>query len=206
MPAIDIDRESAHEAAARELAKAIYPRPSLTERLMGWLNELLSRLMRGAAELPGGWFTIVVLGLLVLAALIVGARIARRTMSRRGDSRLFGTGVLSAADHRLQAEHHAAQGDWSTAIRQRVRAIGRQLEEDGLLSPVPGRTADELATDAGALLPQFADDLAAATRAFDEVTYGGRPGAQPRYREIADLDDRLRRYSAAGVPDAVTVR
>ena len=43
--------------------------------------------------MPGGWFTIAILALLVLAAFVVAVRIARRTMrTSRGDGQgLFGT-------------------------------------------------------------------------------------------------------------------
>lgn len=195
MPVIDIDREAAYEAAQRELAKPIYPRASLNDRIADWLNDLLYRLMHAGTALPGGWFTIVVLGMLLLAAAVVAVRIARRTMGRRGNGRLYGSRTLSAADHRARAERSAAQQDWASAIRQRLRAIGRQLEEDGVLGPVPGRTAGELAHDVGRLLPEQAADLAAAAAAFDDVAYGQRPGTESHYRLIADLDDRVRRQS-----------
>ena len=80
MPAIDIDREAAYEAAQRELAKPVYPRASLSDRIAEWVNDLMFRLMQAGAGLPGGWFTIVVLGMLLTAAVIVAVRIARRTM------------------------------------------------------------------------------------------------------------------------------
>lgn len=196
MTTIDIDRETAHEAAARELAKPIYPRASLGDRINEWLSDLLYRLIHSGSALPGGWFTMVVLGLLCLAAVIVAIHIARRTMGRGGRGALHEGRPLSAADHRMRAEHAAAQGDWTTAIRHRVRAIGRQLELDGVLNSVPGRTAAELAHDAGVALPEHATGLAAAAAAFDEVTYGERPGTEPGYRLVADVDDRLCRRAA----------
>ena len=58
VPAIDIDRDAAHEAAQRELAKPIYPKASLTERLSEWLDDLLYRIVQEGSSLPGGWFTI----------------------------------------------------------------------------------------------------------------------------------------------------
>ena len=47
----------------------------------------------------------------------------------------------------------AAEGDYSTAVLQRLRAIATSCEERGILVPDAGRTADELAMQAGALLP-----------------------------------------------------
>jgi len=198
MPIVDIDREAAHEAAQRELSKPIYPRESLPQRLSEWLDDVLYRLMLKGSSIPGGWLTIAVLAILVLVAFVVAVRIARRTMrtNRNADHALFGTRELSAAEHRATAQHHAAEGNWAAAIRHRLRAVARHLEQTGLLNPVPGRTANELAHDAAELLPAFAADLARAATAFNDVTYGERPGTEANYRMVADLDDRLRHHWA----------
>jgi hypothetical protein len=199
VPAIDIDRDAAHEAAQRELGKPIYPKPSLTERLMDWLDELLYKLVVEGSSVPGGWFTITVLLLLLAVAVVVAIRIARRTMrTNRGDGyALFGEHQLSAAEHRATAEQYAAAGNWAAAIRHRLRAVARQLEENGVLDPVPGRTATELARDAGQSVPNLAGELLRAANAFNDVTYGERPGTEPAYRMVADLDNNLRRHTAA---------
>lgn len=202
MPALDIDRDAAHEAAQRELSKPIYPRPSLTDRILNWLNDVLSDLVRNGSQVPGGWFTLLVLGLLVAAAAMVALRVARRTMGSARDRRLYDSQVLTAADHRTAAERAAAQGDWNHAIRQRLRAIARQLEQDGLLTAVPGRTAGELAHDAGLLLPGLSGEFTTAARIFDDVTYGGQPGTEQHYRLLAALDDSLRRDAAPAVGPA----
>lgn len=198
MPAIDVDRDAAHEAAQRELAKPIYPKASLTERFSEWLNDLFYRIAQEGSQLPGGWFTIIVLLIMIAAAIVAAVRIARRTMrtNRRGEPALFDSNELSAAAHRATAEQFAAQGAWAAAIRHRLRAVARQLEEDGVLNPVPGRTATELAVDAGAALPGLGGELMQAATAFNDVTYGERPGTEPAYRLIVELDHRLRSRGA----------
>jgi hypothetical protein len=124
--------------------------------------------------------------------------------NRGGERALFDSHDLTAAQHRATAEQFAAQRDWTTAIRHRLRAIARQLEEDGVLDPVPGRTATELAKDAGTALPDLADELSQAAIAFNDVTYGDRPGTEAAYRMIADLDTHLRtRGPAKAVVSAV---
>ncbi|WP_102144830.1 DUF4129 domain-containing protein [Mycobacterium hubeiense] len=203
MPTVDIDRDAAHEAAQRELSKPIYPKASLTERFSNWLDELLYRLAAEGASLPGGWFTISVLLILLTVAVVVAIRIARRAMrtDRGTDYSLFDGRELSAAEHRAVAEQSAAAGDWAAAIRHRLRAVARQLEETGVLNPVPGRTATELARDAGTALPQLAAELLTAANTFNDVTYGDRPGTSDAYRMIADLDDHLRFHTAARITD-----
>ncbi|ORW11874.1 DUF4129 domain-containing protein [Mycobacterium kyorinense] len=199
MPAIDIDRDAAHQAAQRELAKPIYPKPSLTQRFHEWVNELLFRVVEKGSSIPGGWFTIAVLLTLLAVGVVVAVRIARRTMrTRRGaDYPLFESGQLSAATHRTTAERFAAEGDWTMAIRHRLRAVARGLEESGVLDAAPGRTANELARDAASRLPQLSTEFSQAATAFNDVTYGERPGTPDAYRLIADLDDHLLRSGSA---------
>lgn len=201
MPAIDIDRDAAHQAAQRELAKPIYPKPSLTQRFHEWVNELLFRVVEKASTIPGGWFTVAVLLTLLVVALVVAVRIARRTMrTRRGtDHPLFEAGPLSAATHRAAAERSAAEGDWALAIRHRLRAVARGLEESGVLDPAPGRTANELARDAAARIPQLSAEFGRAATTFNDVTYGERPGTPEAYRLIVDLDDHLLRAGSAAL-------
>lgn len=205
---IDIDRDAAHDAAQNELSKPIYPRSSPTEQLGDWLNELLYRIASKGSTIPGGWFTIAVLAILIVVAVVVAVRIARRTMrtSRGVDYSLFGNRELSAAEHRATAEQYAASGNWASAIRHRLRAIARHLEEAGVLDPVPGRTATELARDAGAALPNLSAELSTAADTFNDVTYGERPGTESAYRMIVDLDGRLAdRGPAAAAAAAIPV-
>jgi hypothetical protein len=204
VPSIDIDRDAAHQAAQNELDKPIYSRGSAAQQLDEWLSDKLYRLLEATSKIPGGWFTATVLLVLLAVATAVAIHVARRTMrtKRGGDYRLFETAPLTAAQHRATAERFAAEGNWSASIRHRLRAVARQLEEAGVLNPNPGRTANELALDAGAVMPHLAGELSTAATAFNDVTYGERPGTQAAYQMIADLDDHLRSRSPASAPAA----
>ena len=59
MPAIDIDRDTAHEAARHELAKPIYPKASWIERFKEWLNDLLYRIINEGV-------TVLLIGIVIL--------------------------------------------------------------------------------------------------------------------------------------------
>lgn len=161
VPSIDIDREAAHQAAQRELDKPIYPKDSLTKELTDWIDEQLYRILEKGSSIPGGWFTITVLLILLMIAVTAAVQIARRTMrtNRGGDYQLFDAGQLTAAQHRSTAESYAAEGNWAAAIRHRLQAVARELEETGMLNPAAGRTANELASDAGEVLPHLAGEL-----------------------------------------------
>lgn len=194
MPSIDIDRDAAHRAAQDELNKPIYSKGSAGEHLVDWLNDLIYRLLQKTSSMPGGWLTATVLFILLAIAVIAGVYLLRRTMRTRrgGDYSLFEAAPLTAAQHRATAENYAAEGDWAAAIRHRLRAVARQLEETGVLTPAPGRTANELARDAGTALPHLAGELTQAATAFNDVTYGQQPGTPSAYQMIVELDDHLR--------------
>jgi hypothetical protein len=206
MATVLIDRDAAHDAAQRELAKPIYPKQNFTERLSDWINDFIYRLVAHGSKVPGGWFTIAVLLTLLAVAIVVAVRIARRTMktNRKGDSQLFGVAELSAAEHRATAERFAADSNWAAAIRHRLRAVARQLEENGALNAEPGRTANELARDTAKFLPELTWKLADAAASFNDVTYGERPGTESAYRNIAELDEQIRSRRFAPLSDGTS--
>ena len=76
-------------------------------------------------------------------------------------------------------------------MRERLRAVVRELEALGVLDPRPGRTADEVAREAGTAVPEVADDLSRAVGVFAEVWYGGRPADAEGYAVLVEVDRRL---------------
>lgn len=195
MTGIDIDGDAAHDAAQRELGKPIYPRPSLTEQVMAWFDEILYKVFAHGSSLPGGWITLALLLTVLAVATFMAVRIARRTMrtDRGSAGPLLGGHDLSAAQHRAESEASAARGDWSLAIRHRLRAVARGLEETGVVDPVPGRTATELARDAVAARPDLSSEFRDAADTFNGVTYGAQQGTEAGYRQIVELDRALLR-------------
>jgi hypothetical protein len=191
---VEIGRDDARNAAAKELAKQVYQdqRPGPLQRLFTWLVEKAFGLLdRAASVTPGG-----VVGLLVIAALVILAVVLIRVrvgpMARaHGIAPLFSGRTRSAAEHRAEAEAHAAAGRWAEAVRERMRAIVRGLEERALVDERPGRTADEAAAEAGIALPDCAADLRAAARTFDDVWYGGRPADAASYAAMRATDDKV---------------
>jgi Domain of unknown function (DUF4129) len=187
-----IGRQAAQRLAREELSKGIYhPHMSFFQWLAGKAGDLLRRLFNGASGvIPGGWWTLVALGALVV---VVGAVILRRigpvARSRRARAGgLSGSTLLSAREHRDKADRAAVAGDYSAAILDYLRAIAAGLEERGVLGPDPGRTADEFAGQAGRLLPAHAAGLASAARLFDDVRYGGQAGTRAGCERLRDLE------------------
>jgi hypothetical protein len=193
-----VGRDEARRAAERELSKGIYhqnepgPITRAFEAVVDWLGRLFGRVVSAA---PGGS-----LGPLVLLALILvvtGVVLWRTGPIRRGartrSPQVELSGDLRADEHRSRAEEYAAAGRFAEAVRERMRAIVRDLETRGVLDPRPGRTADEIAREGGAVVPTIAGDLRAAAGVFDEIWYGGRPATPQSDALMRRADDRVRR-------------
>ena len=183
-----IGRRAARIMARRELEELA--KASIWQRILADLQRLFDA---SANAVPGGWF-----GLIVLAVLIVGLIVVIVTWARPRVHRRVLTGAVlvdqarTAHDYRRSAARFAEVGDYGEAIVDGVRATAAELDERGILPPRPGRTADELATEAGGQLPQLADGLRAVTRLFDDVRYGDRPGTEDGYRLVVSVDANVR--------------
>lgn len=192
-----ITREAAQEAARRELSKAIYHRydDPLLIRILRWIGRLLDRITHDITRYaPGGAAgAIAIVALLVGLALLARWRLGpvQRTMRRADELRL--RPALRADDYRQEAMRHAHKGDWTLAVIARMRAIARELEQRGLVEPLPGRTADELAREATREAPAFAESLARAVRVFDDVVYGEREAGPSSYEALVTADEAVQR-------------
>jgi hypothetical protein len=199
----DIGRRAGQQLARRELARFIYSEP-ITTRIGHWLERLLGRIFNAAGQFPGGLWTIVALLVaLVLVVAVVTYWIRPAGPDRHGHGAVLADSELSARDHREAAERNAASGDYAAAIIERMRAIAVGIEERGILPPRPGRTAAELAAQAGRVLPELAADLAVAALLFDDVRYGGRDGTAAGYQRVRELDARVQaaRVASSGLAE-----
>jgi hypothetical protein len=193
---VEPGRAEAAQLAREELAKQVYrdAGPGLVERLVRWLLDQAGGLLDDVAGVsPGGYAGLVVVLLLVVVA-VVAVRLKVGPLGRQvaRDEALFTGRARSAAEHRAAADAHAAAGQWADAVRERLRAVVRSLEERAVLDERPGRTADEAAADAGLALPSCADGLRRAARLFDEIWYGGRPAGPESDATLRALDERVR--------------
>ncbi|WP_246127624.1 DUF4129 domain-containing protein [Amycolatopsis rhizosphaerae] len=191
-----IDRDDARRAAEAELAKPGYgsDSPGLFQRALSWLGDRLTDLFHTASTVvPGGPLgLLVLLAVLVLVAVVVRLRLGRVAREVRVPGLVFEDHTTTARQYREAAERAFAAGDFGAAVRERFRALVRDLEERGVVDSSAGRTADEVAQDAGARLPDRADELTASAALFDAVHYGGRSAAAEDYRRLALLDERVR--------------
>ncbi|HEV7656855.1 MAG TPA: DUF4129 domain-containing protein [Mycobacteriales bacterium] len=195
--AAPVGRDEARRAAERELSKGIYhqnepgPIDRAINAVIDWISRLLDRIT-GAT--PGGSLGLLVLLVIVVAvaAIVIWRTGPVRRGVRAGSSLVELSGHLDAAEHRRRADEHAAAGRFAEAVRERMRAIVRELETRGVLEPRPGRTADEVAREAGTAVPAIATDLRTATTVFDEIWYGGRAATAQADALVRQADDRIR--------------
>jgi Domain of unknown function (DUF4129) len=199
-----IGRDQAQRLARDELSKAIYHQhQSIPQAIESFIDKLLQKIFDSASHVtPGGAWTVVAIVLAVVILIAIAVRLGPLgpSATRKAPIADAGTRPLTARELREQAEASAAaadastgKGDYTTAVLQRFRAIAISLEERGILVPDAGRTADELAAQAGRLFPGQAADIAAAARLFDDVRYGDAVGAREDYEQIRQLDDTLGR-------------
>lgn len=190
---VDLGRDEARELARRELSNPSYERdtPILT-RVLRWLAEQVGRILDAATGTLSSQFG---LAIIVAIAVAFAAFVILRAgpLARRADTRagaVLPARPRSAAEYRAAADDAAARGDWTTAVVERFRAVVAGLEERGVLDPRAGRTADEAAREATAVLGELAPPggMHAGARLFDGVRYGGAAATQDDDRLLRDLD------------------
>jgi hypothetical protein len=101
------------------------------------------------------------------------------------------------------ADRLAAQRRYAEAIRERLRAIVRDLVDHGVVENRPGWTVTELAMAASLARPSVSGPLDAAGRLFSDIWYGERPARaehDAQMRAYADDVGRVLRHTGAGVP------
>jgi hypothetical protein len=191
---VDLGGDEARDAAARELSDPAYVSddPNPLERAFNWVLDRLGELFAGAGGMSGFTAITIIVVVAVIIVIVVRLRIGRGGRAARSGGEVFGSTVMTAAEHRAAAERAAAAGQLAEAVRERFRAVVRELEQRGVLDPRAGRTVDEVALEAGRALPVLADDLRGAAVQFDDVWYGGRPATAEGYEQLVSVDGRVR--------------
>jgi len=191
-----LGRRAGQRIARRELAEV-----SFWQRIVQWLARLAA-----GRYVPGGWFGLIALAVLAVLVITVVIFWVRPGRARRMAALSVLSGeTLTARDYRRAAERLAAARDYAAAIVEGVRAIAAELTERDVLPPRPGRTADELAVEAGAELPGLAGDLRTVARLFDDIRYGDKEGSRAGYELVRRVDSDVqaarRGFGVAAQPD-----
>jgi Domain of unknown function (DUF4129) len=99
----------------------------------------------------------------------------------------------------LTADQLAAEGRFAEAVRERLRAMLRELIEVGIIPFSPGWTVLELATLARQSRPALAPPLLGAVGIFSEIWYGLRPARLEDDQAMRAHAEQLRQSLSAPV-------
>ena len=206
---VRIGRDEAQRRAAEELAKAKYGGTpewlvELAEQADRWLQRIVDLFIRILVERGQGggvnWgFLLAVVILLVAIGLVVWRVGLPRWRPRRRDAAVAVDSNRPAADYRAMAEQHASRGDWAAAVRDRFRALVRELEAQAILDIRPARTAWEAAYRTSQVLPTCGEALQAGAESFNAVVYGDRPADSAAYQQMVAIEEQV--TAAAGQAD-----
>jgi hypothetical protein len=218
---VDLGRDEARDLARQELSRPSYERDTpIFTRVLRWIADQVDRILdaaTGTLSSQVGLAVIVVIAVAFAAVVILRAGpLARRAAERSGA--VLPDRPRSAAEYRAAADDAAATGHWTTAVVERFRAVVAGLEERGVLDPRAGRTADEAAREATAVLgeiplpdgvdvtPADGGGMHAGARLFDGVRYGGAAATRHDDRLLRELDRAVleaRPHSGPAAGDAV---
>lgn len=165
-----IDGPTGRELAREELSKRMYAdaQPSLPERVVEWLTELLDSWLALANDAPGGrWLLAAAATAFVGSGIWLVIRFGRERPARH--AQIFDTPEPHTAAALLaSASHHYRAEEWESALVSATRAIVADLQDQALAPTGPGVTITEVAeavTD-----PAVQKTLII----FEGVRYGGR--------------------------------
>lgn len=205
-PPIGIDREGAQRRADEELSKAKYSHmPEWLQHLLDWGDRMLRGLVQTVVSGPQvgggvswGLVAVVVILLALVGIVIWRVGLPRWRQVRRPDAQVDVDPSVMPSTYRDLADAAAARGDYRTAIRERFRAIIRELEFRTIIAPRASRTAFEAASVASRELPLARDPLYTAADIFSAVMYGDRPGTPDDWQRILDAERAV--HAAADHP------
>lgn len=182
MTSSPVEPEEARRAAEEILARAEYqePEPSLVDRALEAIGDLLGRTFAALGSGAGG----VVGTVVVLAVLLLAGWLLLRAL-RVGGGRL-GTQVEVGVVHGTEAPDDpdvwAAEadrlregGDHRGALRCRYQELVARLVRDRVVPHDPARTPAELRALLGGRRPDLEHELAEVTDRFEATWYGGAP-------------------------------
>jgi hypothetical protein len=194
--AVPLTRDGAAHAAHEELGKHVYQqaRPSVEQQILSaiwrWVVHAYHRIVDAT---PGGAVgLLVIIAAVAIAGVVFSRRLGVSGRRRSGDTDFDLPADVSSDQLRAAADTFAASGEWAEAVRARLRAVVRALEERGIIDPRPGRTATEVAAEAGSVRPDLRERLRSGARIFGEIWYGRRPATPADDAALRELDTALR--------------
>lgn len=195
-PPLDPSGDQARALLREELAKPQYLRSDLPQRIMRWLDRLVSHTTGAVSHVPllTTLATVVVVVALLVAVLLVASRARRSARSAAADRAVLPDRNTTAAELRALAESHLAGGRYDDALVDAFRALARRQIERDTIEDVPQATAHEIVraiAASGRVAPALGAETAHAADLFDAVLYGDHPATRDQAAGVLLLDERL---------------
>lgn len=192
--ALEPSPDEASSLLRRELLKPEYFEGNWVDRLLGWLDRLLSRGIEAANDISAlSTFAAMLVAVLLiggLAWLIARTRHSTRTPSAK--HAVLTDEVVTAAQLRARAEAALSDGRNEEALVDGFRALAVRQVERGRLDDTPGTTAQEAARVLSREYPDQRSRVDGSAALFDSVLYGDRPATRGQAVHVLELDDELR--------------
>jgi hypothetical protein len=185
-----VARQRLRDVMSMSRYDALHRPPSLLDRLVQWVQDRISALLRllfgngRGAQPPLLWFYAVAFAVLLAVVFFVARASRGRFTSSIG---LTSSGPRPAADYFAEADRLASQGDRVGAIRALCAAVAATLagEHSWEGSPLTVREIFQRAPDFASLRPLLLP--------FEAAIYGGRDVDQATYERAAGIAATYRR-------------
>lgn len=198
LPPPTVDPEQVRRTVDEVLARPEYrpSRPSLLDRVWGWVLDQLGRLL-DALGAQGGNLVAWAVVLIILAVFVAVAVWFLRGVRADPDVVDPVTGAIgrTGADWAAEAAGHEHAGRWREALRCRYRGLIAELAVAGLVEEAPGRTTGEYLAELRAGLPGADPGATALTRDFEAVWYGSAPASGQDVQRLRAYADEVRRHA-----------
>lgn len=194
---VDPDNPDARDLIVQELSKPEYQaaKPTWWDLMSKALWDWLTSLKFDVSGIPGGWFSLAIGTVLVVAIVVLIAQYGvPRLQAKSNDAlTLFSESDLRTSDELLESAKQAAlRKDWNLAIEDAFRSIARSLLERVLVNSTPGTTAVGFANNASLIFPSFASRLTDGAASFDRVRYLEEEGTEAEYLALLELGKQIK--------------
>jgi hypothetical protein len=168
------------------------PKP-LFDRARDWVFHQIGRIITNLVS--GGARSIVGVGIVILAAIVIVLVVVRYSRTVRADpARRLPALVIErrpARDWLADAIAYEQAGAWRDAVRCRYRALLAELAGRGVLDEIPGTTAGEYRQTVARRAPAVGRPFGQASELFERAWYGDEPGGPDEAGRLRNLTDEV---------------
>lgn len=165
-------------------------RASLFERLVGWLTDLVQRLVASVSEAPYAKWIILAVAILVVAGVVARLLLVRDSEERRARAARRAR-TVEGRDPWTEAERLAAAGQYTEAAHALYRALLEAIAAREQLRLHPSKTSGDYARELRARGSVIWSDFRQFGRRYDRGLFGLRRFDADEYAALRDQSLRI---------------